>query len=275
MIVNKEVLRNKFLEEKYNEKNYLQLLREIFATDLGHSYEYDEYPNFKILGSVNLDDREIALLSVKVDNEKQLENVRKYHHQTVMKFLKEKEIDSAIVSFYCENCNNWRISTPTKQIWELIEKRNKEGYITFEDIKETFSVEKLTDEFFKKYRNLYIKLKEHVEKEPANKPLIENLKNNGYSVDDFAKKLLGQLVFLYFLQKKGWLGVPEDKPYGEGDKKFLRNLFEKARKENKNYYLDYLIPLFYETLNNPRENQMIPDWSEIFKCIYKHFDKHR
>ena len=27
-------------------------------------------------------------------------------------------------------------------------------------------------------------------------------------VRDFAKKLLGRLVFLHFLQKKGWLGCP-------------------------------------------------------------------
>ncbi len=295
-----EILREEVFEKKYDEEKYLQFLREIFGSDLGYSYKDEEYENFKILGNTYLDDKEIALLSVEVENENKLENVRKYHHQTVMKFLKEKEIDSAIVAFYCPGCKNWRISlfyrehifdnegnlitkespykrfsfllgedepsyTPTKQLWKLIEKRNKEGYITFEDIKEAFSVEKLTDEFFQKYRKLYLKLKEHIEKQSANSKLINNLKRNGYSVEDFSKKLLGQLVFLYFLQKKGWLGVPEGKPYGEGDKKFLRNLFEKAKQNNQNYYLEYLIPLFYETLNNPRE-KIIPDWSDYFNC---------
>ncbi|WP_457623888.1 DNA methyltransferase, partial [Persephonella sp.] len=154
------------------------------------------------------------------------------------------------------------IHTPAKQLSNLI----KNPPHTIDEIKEAFSVEKLTDEFFKHYRNLYLNLKERVEKEPANIPLIENLKQNGYSVDDFAKKLLGQLVFLYFLQKKGWLGVPENKPYGEGDKKFLRNLFEQAKRNNRNFYNDYLLLLFYETLNNPRNNQMISDWSGYFNC---------
>ena len=33
---------------------------------------------------------------------------------------------------------------------------------------------------------------------------------------DFVKKMLGRIVFLYFLEKKGWLGVPEDKKWGDG-----------------------------------------------------------
>ena len=35
---------------------------------------------------------------------------------------------------------------------------------------------------------------------------IEAEQHNFTSVQ-FAKKLMGQIVFLYFLQKKGWLGV--------------------------------------------------------------------
>lgn len=28
-----------------------------------------------------------------------------------------------------------------------------------------------------------------------------------FTSEQFAKKLMGQIVFLYFIQKKGWLGV--------------------------------------------------------------------
>jgi hypothetical protein len=53
---------------------------------------------------------------------------------------------------------------------------------------------------------LYVKLFEHFESDThiqteLNKANINNAR--------FTKKLLGQIVFLYFLQKKGWLGVPE------------------------------------------------------------------
>ena len=74
---------------------------------------------------------------------------------------------------------------------------------------------------------------------------------------------MGQLVFLYFIQKKGWLGVERYKEWGNGNKKFLRNTFEKAIKEGKNFFNDYLEPLFYEALaNGERDN----DWFGLLEC---------
>ena len=77
----------------------------------------------------------------------------------------------------------------------------------------------------------------------------------------FAKKLLGQIVFLYFLQKKGWFGVERDKGWGEGNKKFLKTLFTDKRSD-KNFFNDYLEPLFYEVLAKPRDH----DYYEKFDC---------
>ena len=36
----------------------------------------------------------------------------------------------------------------------------------------------------------------------------------------FFKRLLGQIIFCFFLQKKGWLGVYDKKTFGTGDKNF-------------------------------------------------------
>ena len=294
-------LRGEILEKPFSEENYRSLLGEIFGTGFDLSYEpvEEEYEGFKVLREIYLDGKSLIALSVKVENPRQLENLRKYHHRKVIKYLRDHHIDSALVAFYCEGHPNWRLSlfyidykydpqgnlireespyrrftyllgetepayTPTKQLWELIEKTREGERITLEDLKNAFSVEKLSDEFFQKYRDLYLKLKEHIEK--ANPKLVSDLSRRGYTVEDFSKKILGQLVFLYFLQKKGWLGVPQDKPYGEGDRKFLRHLFEKAKSNNKNFYNDYLELLFYNTLNNPRTNQAVPDWSEYFNC---------
>jgi len=70
---------------------------------------------------------------------------------------------------------------------------------------------------------------------------------------DFAKKLLGQIVFLYFLQKKGWLGVGRNDSgrfgrWGDGPKDFLRRLFNKQLVTYQNFFNDLLEPLFYEAL---------------------------
>ena len=138
---------------------------------------------------------------------------------------------------------------------------------TLNQLEEAFNIEPVTKEFFDKYRGLLIRTVD----------ALDNLRQTFISVKkdfeskninnvDFAKKLLGQIVFLYFLQKKGWFGVSQDKRWGEGDKNFLRNLFEKCRGEGKNFFNDYLEELFYNTLNNPRMDQVDPTWSKYFNC---------
>ena len=84
---------------------------------------------------------------------------------------------------------------------------------------------------------------------------------------DFSKKLLGQIVFIYFLQKKGWLGVKKDndgrfEEWGSGPKNFLRRLFEKEIVSYENFFNDILEPLFYEALATQRDE----DYYSQFKC---------
>jgi Eco57I restriction endonuclease. len=78
--------------------------------------------------------------------------------------------------------------------------------------------------------------------------------------------LLGQIVFLYFLQKKGWLGVPGNKNWGQGDRKFLRDLFEKCQQEKRNFFNDYLEFLFYDALNNEDRGGIDPSYYHRFDC---------
>jgi adenine-specific DNA-methyltransferase len=61
--------------------------------------------------------------------------------------------------------------------------------------------------------------------------------------------MLGRIVFLYFIQKKGWLAVPKTKKWDEGNPDYLFELFDKA-KYKECFYSDYLVPLFFDTLNN-------------------------
>jgi len=70
--------------------------------------------------------------------------------------------------------------------------------------------------------------------------------SKGINTVDFAKKLLGQIVSLYFLQKKGWFGVGCDDNWGTGSRKFLRELFKKKHSNYQNFFNDILEPLFYD-----------------------------
>ncbi|NIT51539.1 MAG: type II toxin-antitoxin system HipA family toxin, partial [candidate division Zixibacteria bacterium] len=85
-------------------------------------------------------------------------------------------------------------------------------------------------------------------------------------VSRFAKKLLGQVVFLYFLQKKGWLGVPKDGYWGNGSKRFMRERFDRVVQDDGNYYHDFLQYLFYEALAEERKEQRDPGYYVRFDC---------
>lgn len=142
---------------------------------------------------------------------------------------------------------------------------------TLDQLEKAFNVEKVAREFFNKYRDLYLKLKSSIEEiVKTNEIVREEFEKKKVNTVDFSKKLLGQIVFLYFLQKKGWLGVPKDKNWGEGDKSFLRSLFTKyianQTSVSPNFFNDYLEFLFYDTLNNPRTNQVDQTYSERFDC---------
>jgi len=105
--------------------------------------------------------------------------------------------------------------------------------------KDAFSVQKVTKKFFAEYKTHF-------------DILTESLKENNKGIKQFydqeklyafAQRFLGRLMFLYFLQKKGWLA---------GDQKFIPHWFEKAKSNGKNFYQNVLEPLFFATLNKKR-----------------------
>ena len=144
--------------------------------------------------------------------------------------------------------------------------------ISFETIKEAFSVEALSKEFFDEYREHYADIVEYitgkryvkekgkwVEKtihEPCHEifdQFVAVYKDPEKTIRDYIKKLMGRLVFLQFLQKKEWMGVPADRQdWKGGDIRFLQNKFnEFADKDN---FIDgFLEPLFND-LNTNRQN---------------------
>ena len=149
---------------------------------------------------------------------------------------------------------------------------SKERNIEIEDIKEAFNVEALSNEFFSKYKQHYEKFvmyitgkcfikssgkwKEKVEHEP-NPQMYANFGKDDKQVRDYVKKLLGRIVFLHFLQKKGWLGVPQDKQWGEGDYQFMFHLFDKATEKQKDDFLDSVLEPLFNDLNTKRDNDLV------------------
>lgn len=148
---------------------------------------------------------------------------------------------------------NERSHTAQSRLVPIIE--NDAHNPTLKELEEAFNIEKVTDEFFFKYRELFIRTKEQLDKIISNNTLLKaDFNKKSVNTVDFSKKLLGQIVFLYFLQKKGWFGVKRDEKWGSGSKFFLRELFEKKHGGFKNFFNDILEPLFYDALRNNRSH---------------------
>ncbi len=135
--------------------------------------------------------------------------------------------------------------------------QDTENYPTLAQLEDAFSVEAVTEEFFKQYKALFLDLKDELD-------ALAKFAAKNISTADFAKKLMGQIVFLYFLQKKGWLGVAKGGDWGDGPHNFLRQLFDGRFGQHKNYFNDILEPLFYDTLADDRTKEK--DWSDKFNC---------
>ena len=143
------------------------------------------------------------------------------------------------------------------------------------DIEGAFDVEALSDEFFTKYKQHYERFvefitgKKFVKKGGKWEETVSHEPHAVYYpafncddklVRDYVKKLLGRIVFLHFLQKKGWLGVPENDSWGDGDQDFMLHLFENATDWQKDDFLDCVLePLFSEALDTDRGKKSIFD----------------
>ena len=132
---------------------------------------------------------------------------------------------------------------------------NDEQAPTLKEIENAFDIETVTKEFFLKYRELFLHTKEELDRVVIQDSSLRNeFEAKGVDTVNFAKKLLGQIIFLYFLQKKGWFGVGRDDDWGTGSKNFLRKLFDKKLGDYNNFYNDILEPLFYEALRIDRSH---------------------
>jgi hypothetical protein len=184
-------------------------------------------------------------------------------HQTESGKTKVKEVFTPVRRWSFLVGENEKCHTAKSRLIGILE--NDEQSPTLDEIEKAFDIETVTREFFIKYRELFIRTKEELDKIIKKDPKIAadfELKN--IDTVNFSKKLLGQIVFLYFLQKKGWFGVGRDDDWGSGSKHFLRELFEKKHANYHNFFNDILEPLFYEALST--DHSSYDDYYSKFNC---------
>jgi len=263
----------------------------------------DHVNYYERLGTFTSPDNEkLDVLIVHLTTESKLEHARTAIRNFVADHLKTRdEKDAALVAFVSPTEKQWRFSY-VKMEYATVEKESGKvgvetrltparrfSYIVGEgeschtaqtrflnllqntqtdpklaDIEEVFSVEAVTKEFFKQYANLFGDIHKALEKlVEKEKTIRDEFKAKNVSAVDFGKKLMGQIVFLYFLQKKGWLGVAKGQDWGSGPHDFLRRLANGEYGKYTNFFNDILEPLFYDTLATDRGHEA---WCNRFKC---------
>lgn len=163
--------------------------------------------------------------------------------------------------------------TAAENFYALYEKRQNNELIEAKDLINAFNVEALSNEFFNGYKKIYEDIIEYVtgkrmvkvnnkwEEKVIHEPNEDIMpefacfSDPEKAVRDYVKKLLGRLVFLQFLQKKGWLGVPIDEKWGNGNANFMQELFDKT--EDKKNFIDNVLEVLFNDLNTERVNDLV------------------
>lgn len=229
------------------------------------------------VGNIRLDDgRSLAIFRFEVTDNVQISRNRKSLRDIAAKYVDQGLIHGALVFYYSQDQDDYRLTFIAKQTYfnengelvkketapkrytfllgknepcttaasRLIELANKKTYgsIYLTDVVDAFSVERLNKEFFNGYKAQY-------------KKFVDTLSDTKQH-RDYVKKLLGRLVFLQFLQKKGWMGVPASNTKWEGgDKNYLSKLVDTYPNNNR-LLSDVLELLFFKTLNEKRNGDI-------------------
>ena len=281
------------LNKKYERDDFKNLTQSIFKncnyfnSPKTINPNNDKILNFLQLGNINLSDgKNLAIFELKLRKDTNI-----YKNKVELRNLTAKYIDQAtnhgVFVVYDNQSDDYRLTfatkyseidqkgifvkketeakrfsyllgsnesctTPAERLKYLFDLKNN---AKLEDVIDAFNVDKISEEFFQTYKNLYFELYDEIDKVIKKDKSIElEFKSKNISTELFAKKTLSQIVFLFFLQKKGWLGIKRDKngdfdKWGSGPKDFLNKLFNKEYSDYNNFFNDILEHLFYTALS--------------------------
>ena len=238
------------LNKKYNRDDWKSLAKKIFK-NVEYFKEPKKIPtnnekilNFTQLGNLNLNDNKtVSLFELKLTKNLNIYKNKIELRNIVTKFIDQYSSHGVLVVFdnqgsdyrltfsskysdFDQEGNIVEVETAPKRYTYLLGENescvtpaerlhllyNQKNNLKIEDVLNAFNVDKITDDFFNTYKKLYLRLYDELQLLIKKDKNIKNtFEKNKISSEEFSKKLLGQLVFIYFLQKKGWLGLKKMK----------------------------------------------------------------
>ena len=255
----------------------------IFGTSRGDKYDAfrDNVVSYKRIAKyTDSEDETLDVLAVKLHQRSTLERARTLQRDFVAENLRRGDHSAALVAFYTDEAPQWRLSlvrleyrqklddtgkvkvseelTPAKRYSfrvgedeplrttkeQLLASLLSDEPPTLEAVDDAFSVEPVTREFFKDYDRTFKEAEQHIQ---------------GFDDEDarwlFAQRTFNRLLFIRFLEKKGWLQLGDARQQGRD---YLLALWQDYRQregetESGNFYDDRLRPLFFQGLNEEQE----------------------
>lgn len=288
----------KLLSQPYKQDNWKQIVQFVFpnVSILSSPKEFpinnEKIKKFRQIGSVRLNDgKNLALFELLLADTVNIQRNRVELNNEISKYIDQEQIHG-VLSVFEQGTDDYRFTfsarstefdeeesdfvqkktdtkrytyvlgknesckTPADRFYKLSENKSE---VDINAIQNAFSVEQLSKEFFDKYKKQFEKFWKYIDsKEEYKNVFINGQGEREVKIRNFTKKLLGRIVFLHFLQKKGWMGCLENESWGSGDKKFMQTLFKDFTNKDQ-FHSQCLVELFYNTLNTKRDDF-------LFKC---------
>ena len=237
------------------------------------------------LFDVTLDNR-IDIERSRVNIQQLIRSIIGYFHHILIVFHYENPIGKSWRFSYAHKVDTQANTTSAKRYTYVFGKDFRartavERFLTLagsskkdQDFEDAFSVEVLCDEFFEKYKVQYVKFVKYISGKQYEKKngkwqevvygdpqpfYMTSFNSDDKLVRDYVKKLFGRIVFMYFMQRKGWLAK---NPH------YMSELFSNADTLQETFLDDVLEPLFFGVLNTRLEERdertrQLPGWDKI------------
>lgn len=216
----------------------------------------DRFDQAEQLGEIELSNSQSVLVgAVHVSQELTHRSGKRRQYELVKRILKAGNHNAGIFAFYDDRkCFRLSLITvsyhgthrqfstfhrytffvdPSLPNKTFVQQMTNANFATLEGILKTFSLEAVSDEFYKEFKPQFDALAEEVQG-----------KKDPDLAKDFALLFVIRTIFLGFVQKKGWLGQ---------NPRFLQDFWAEYQRTSANdtFYKEWLEPLFFEALNSP------------------------
>lgn len=235
--------------------------------------ESEYFSDFVKVGEIDFESaQKLIVISARAQSDMNFRSSRQYQFEQAKKIIYDFNAVAGIFAFYDEN-GNFRFSLVhasydgTKRYWNNFRRytffvtrgqtnktfKQRVGNISFaslDSIREAFSVDAVTNEFYQEFDKIFQKLVDAVA-DPYGEEIKESVRT------DFALLFAIRTIFLGFIQKKKWLG---------NDEQFIQNYWNEYCKTlylSDKFYADWLKPLFLKALNRPPGSIVVPNNSPI------------